>query len=138
MDDTKLHFICFAHQTIPVTFPFNSTEQLSDICMRYQLQDLRRMIARMLAVDTSCRTVPDYEIISRLEKLILATQANSSSTPGMMVPLDGIMDQLSDEFRSGYCSAGRVLSDLPQPRSPATPNPGRSRPGHRRLDSKVY
>jgi len=95
------------------------------------------MIARMLAVDTSSRTVPDYEIISRLEKLILATQASSSATPGMMMPLDGIMDQLSDEFRSGYCTAGRVLSDVP-PRSPAKPNAGRPRPGHRRIDSKVY
>jgi len=96
------------------------------------------MIARMLAVDTSGRTVPDYEIVSRLEKLILATQANASVTPDMMMPLDGIMDQLSDEFRSGYCTAGRVLSDVPQPRSPAKPNPGRPRPGHRRIDSKVY
>ena len=96
------------------------------------------MIARMLAVDASSHAVPDYEIISRLEKLILATQANSSVSPGMMLPVDNIIDQLSDEFRSGYCSASRILSDTPQPRSPAKPNPGRTRPGHRRLDSKIY
>ena len=89
----------------------------------------------MLAVDAT-HTVPDYEIISRLEKLILATQANSSTSP--MLPVDDIMNQLSDQFRSGYCSAGRVLSDTPQPRCPAKPNPGRPRPGHRRLDNKIY
>jgi len=106
------------------------------VCMVLQLQDLRRVIARMLAVDTGTHTVPDYEIISRLEKLILATQANSS--PAMMTPLDDVMGQLSDEFRSGYCTAGRLLSDAPQPRSPVKPNPGRPRSGHRKLDSKVY
>jgi len=95
------------------------------------------VIARMLAVDTGSHAVPDYEIISRLEKLILATQANSS--PGMMMmPLDDVMGQLGHEFRSGYCSAGRLLSDVPQPRSPAKPNPGRPRPGQRKLDSNVY
>jgi len=71
--------------------------------LSFQLQDLRRVIARMLAINTSSNTAPDCEIISRLEKLILATQASSSTSPGMMMmPVDDIVDQLSDEFRSGY------------------------------------
>jgi len=95
------------------------------------------VIARMLAVDASSQTLENHEIISRLEKLILATQASSSMSPGIF-PLDNIMDQLSDQFRSGYCTAGRVLSDVPQPHSPAKRNPGRSRPSQRRVDSKIY
>jgi len=100
-----------------------------------QLEDLRRVVARMLAVDCGTHTVPDYEIISRLEKLILAMQASSS--PGMTLPLDDVV-QLSDQFRSGYCTAGRVLADAPQPRVPTKPGSGRARPCHRRVDSKIY
>jgi len=109
--------------------------------LSFQLQDLRRVIARMLAINTSSNTAPDCEIISRLEKLILATQASSSTSPGMMMmPVDDIVDQLSDEFRSGYRNAGHVLSvsDAPQPHGLAKPKPGRPRSGNRRLDSKVY
>jgi len=110
------------------------------VWMLFQLQDLRRVIARMLAVDTGSHTVPDYEIISRLEKLILAMQANSSAPGGMMMmpALDDIVGGLSDEFRSGYCSAGRLLADTLHSRSPAKPTPSRPRPGPRKLDSKVY
>jgi len=106
----------------------------------FQLQDLRRVIARMLAVDTGMHAVPDCEIISRLEKLILATQA-SSSTPmhGTLPLMDDIMDELSDQFRSGYHGAGYVLAaDGPEPRGPAKRNQARPRSVPRRLDSKVY
>ena len=105
-----------------------------------QLQDLRRMVARMLAVDTS-GGAPDYEIVSRLEKLILASQASSAADAMATTPLldAAVIRQLSDEFRAGYRGAGRTLADLPPPRSPAKPNPGRPpRPGPRRPDNKVY
>jgi hypothetical protein len=36
----------------------------------FQLQDLRHVIARMLGLNADSLAVPDYEIISRIERLV--------------------------------------------------------------------
>jgi hypothetical protein len=95
----------------------------------------------MLAIDVVLMPVPDYEIISRLEKLILAQQAcSTTAAAAAALSLDDIVDELGDEFRSGYQNAGYVLA----PRRPRSHSPLRSsviaRPKSpaKKLDSKVY
>ncbi|ELU12895.1 hypothetical protein CAPTEDRAFT_173947 [Capitella teleta] len=79
---------------------------LEDISNRErQLLDLRAVMARMLGLDVNMLAVPDYEIISRLEKLILANQANTSTA----IALDCALDDMQDGFRSGYEDASRAL-----------------------------
>ena len=103
--------------------------------------DLRRVIARMLAIDVIHLPVPDFEIISRLEKLILAQQASSSSFAASL-SLDDIIDELGDEFRSGYQEAGFVLGPSHRHRvhsSPArVPVSAKPKSPTRKLDTKVY
>ena len=70
-----------------------------------QLLDLRQVVARMLGLDVNSLAVPDYEIIARLEKLILANQSNVAT----VVALDSALEDVSDGFRSGYHQAARVL-----------------------------
>ena len=81
-------------------------------------------------------TVPDYEIIARLDKLILANQANLTTA----IPLDDIMDKLGDDFRAGYHNAGYVLADrVRRHRSPnRTPLNVRPKSPVRKNDAKVY
>jgi hypothetical protein len=95
----------------------------------------------MLAIDIMLVPVPDYEIVSRLEKLILAQQATSSSAAAVAtMSLDDIIDEMGDEFRSGYQNAGFVLA----PRRPRSHSPlrssihSRSKSPSKKLDSKVY
>ena len=45
--------------------------QYTILCV-FQLLDLRQVIARMLGLDVNSLAVPDFEIISRLEKLVEA------------------------------------------------------------------
>ena len=59
----------------------------------------------MLGLDVNSLAVPDYEIISRLEKLILANQSNVAT----VVALDSALEDVSDGFRHGYQNAARVL-----------------------------
>ena len=49
-----------------------------------------------LAIDTLA--VPDYEVVTRLEQLILANQANAATA----FALDSAISDLGDGFRSGY------------------------------------
>lgn len=72
----------------------------------FQLLDLRAVLSRMLGLDVNILAVPDYEIISRLEKLILANQANMSTA----VALDTALDDMQDGFRAGYEDASRALT----------------------------
>jgi hypothetical protein len=101
-----------------------------------QLQDLRRVIARMLGIDIVAIPVPDYEIVSRLEKLILANQTNPA-IPAAAWSLSDVIDDMSDDFRSGYANAGYVLAPRrPRGRSPVRSS--RSQSPSRRIDPKVY
>ena len=74
--------------------------------------DLRDVIARMLGLSLDTLAVPDYELISRLEQLILANQADVSTA----VALESAMcaAELGEGFRAGYSRAGRQLTANPQ------------------------
>jgi len=77
-----------------------------------QLVDLRDVVARMLGLSLDTLAVPDYELITRLEQLILANQANVSTA----VALESAMcaADLGEGFRAGYSHAGRLLSGNPR------------------------
>ncbi|GAB1599965.1 coiled-coil domain-containing protein 170-like [Argonauta hians] len=73
----------------------NALHSLTD--REKQLLDFRNVIGRMLGLDLSSLAIPDYEIISRLEKLIQAHHL-------VAVPHTSIA-QLEDGFVSGYKEA---------------------------------
>lgn len=81
-----------------------------------QLLDLRQVVARMLGLDVNSLAVPDFEIISRLEKLILANQSNASTA----VALDNVLGDMEEGFRAGYNDAGHAIlaASAPRARSP--------------------
>ena len=87
----------------------NVTQYLTTYCslcnIIFQLLDLRQVIARMLGLDVNQLAVPDYEIISRLEKLFLAQQSHTATT----VALDSALENMEDGFRAGYENATHVL-----------------------------
>ena len=78
---------------------------LNGLCISSQLLDLRQVMARMLGMDVNSLAVPDYEIIARLEKLILANQSNAAT----VVALDTALEDVSDGFRVGYENATRRI-----------------------------
>ena len=63
-----------------------------------QLLDLRQVLARMLGLDVNTLAVPDYEIISRLEKLILANQSHITASS----VIDTTLNTMNDSFCAGY------------------------------------
>ena len=65
--------------------------------MCFQLLDLRQVVARMLGLDISTLAVPDYEIISRLEKLVQAHHSYAVTTKS----LENALEDLEDGFRAG-------------------------------------
>ncbi|KAI0225840.1 hypothetical protein LSAT2_023409 [Lamellibrachia satsuma] len=103
-----------------------------------QLLDFRQVIARMLGLDVNSLAVPDYEIIARLEKLILANKSNVAT----VVALDTALDDMEDGFRAGYQDASRVLAAVPRARSPVRrmgpPARSRSLSPRRKRDKRVY
>ena len=60
----------------------------------------------MLGLDVNTLAVPDFEIISRLEKLILANQGNASTA----LALDTAILDMEDSFRAGYEDATQALN----------------------------
>jgi len=66
------------------------------------------VIARMLGLSLHTLAVPDYELVSRLEQLILANQANVSAAIALESAL--VSSDLGDGFQAGYSRAGRVLA----------------------------
>lgn len=108
----------------------------------FQLLDLRQVISRMLGMDVNSLAVPDYEIIARLEKLILANQANASTA----IALDTALLDVSEGFRAGYEDASRSLTAVSGSRSRNAARRGnmslRTRPRSaspgRRRDNRSY
>ena len=78
----------------------------------------------MLGLNVGPATSADFEIVSRLEKLILANKSNMAST----IPVDTSFEQLAQAFRQGH---GSVTFDLDKSRS-------RSASPARKRDTKVY
>ena len=96
----------------------------------------------MLGMDVTTLAVPDYEIIARLEKLILANQANASTA----VALDTALLDLGEGFRAGYNDASQALASVGT-RARRSVKPGtslRQRPrsaspgGRRQRDPRTY
>lgn len=69
--------------------------------------DLRTVVARMLGLDVNTLAVPDYEIISRLEKLIQAHHAHTLTNWS----LDQTLENMEDGLRSGYTNAKIYLGE---------------------------
>ncbi|XP_071164540.1 coiled-coil domain-containing protein 170-like [Mytilus edulis] len=63
-----------------------------------QLLDFRNVICRMLGLDINTLAIPDYEIISRLEKLIQAHHTHAFTTMSM----EEALADMEDGFVSGY------------------------------------
>ncbi|XP_060072809.1 coiled-coil domain-containing protein 170-like [Ylistrum balloti] len=63
-----------------------------------QLLDFRGVVSRMLGLDLSTLAVPDYEIISRLEKLIQAHHNHTFTTMSM----EEALADMEDGFLSGF------------------------------------
>lgn len=85
---------------------------------------LRQTVGRMLGLNVGPATSADFEIVSRLEKLILANKHNMTST----IPVDASFEELAQAFRKGQ---GNVTFDLEKSRSRSV-SPARKR------DNKVY
>ncbi|KAL3873318.1 hypothetical protein ACJMK2_036450 [Sinanodonta woodiana] len=63
-----------------------------------QLVDFRIVVARMLGLDINTLAIPDYEIITRLEKLIQAHHSHTFTT----MSLEEALADMEDGFLSGY------------------------------------
>ncbi|XP_071963130.1 coiled-coil domain-containing protein 170-like [Antedon mediterranea] len=66
-----------------------------------QLLDFRQVISRMLGLDVTLLSVPDYEIITRLEKIIQAHHSHSLTSH----TLERSLGQMDSGFREGYTGA---------------------------------
>ena len=71
----------------------------------FQLLDFRQVLARLLGLDINTLSVPDYEIISRLERLVQAHHAHSITTHS----LEASLQDMESGFRSGYDDAVAIL-----------------------------
>jgi hypothetical protein len=105
----------------------------------FQLVDLRCVIARMLGLAIDTLAVPDYEVITRLEQLILANQANATTA----FVLDSAIADLGAGFHAGYRGRVPVVgAKTPLVGLPAAPGTGPSAAGrnHRanELEARVY
>ncbi|KAF6021904.1 CCDC170 [Bugula neritina] len=85
-----------------------SKQLMDDMAKRErQLVDLRTVLARMLGLDVNTLAVPDYEIISRLEKLIQAHHAHTLTNWTM----DHALGDMEEGLRSGYPDAKIYLGE---------------------------
>jgi len=80
-----------------------------------QLLDFRHVLARLLGLEVQSLSVPDYEIIARLERLIQAHHAHSITTHS----LETSLQDMEKGFRTGYDDAVAILR-TPRPNGVAT------------------
>lgn len=73
----------------------------------------------MLGLDVNLISVADVEIVSRLEKVILAAQSGVAAAPGtvLLEMPPSVAASMPFEFRSGYEEAARVTEFAPPARS---------------------
>ncbi|CAL1527506.1 unnamed protein product [Lymnaea stagnalis] len=64
-----------------------------------QLVDFRTVVARMLGLDINTLAVPDYEIITRLEKLIQAHHTTAFTTLSLEEALQDVEDGSAQDYR---------------------------------------
>lgn len=75
-----------------------------------QLLDFRTVVARMLGLDINTLAVPDYEIISRLEKLIEAHHSTTFATLSLEEALHDVQDGTSDSYRTIVTGTDTVIA----------------------------
>ena len=92
-----------------------------------QLLQLRQTVGRMLGLNVGPATSADFEIVSRLEKLILANKNNMASS----IPVDASFHRLAQAFRHGHDPTVTFDLDHDETRS-------RSASPARKRDTKVY
>lgn len=89
----------------------------------------------MLGLDVNTLAVPDYEILSRLEKLILANQSNAATA----IALDTALEDLGDGFRAGYSDATQALTQATRTQTRRSiKERSRSASPHRKRDTRSY
>jgi len=112
-------------QLLSLTSDLKTTKMALDetIKREKQLIEFREVMARMLGLDVSRLSVPDYEVITRLERLIQNHHAsNAGLHPG--VPVNTAMQD--PNFRSGFMSVPVEIVDS-QDNTRATSRPRRQR-----------
>jgi len=104
------------------------------------LVDFRQVVARMLGLSMESLSIPDYEIINRLERLVTAHQSNVYTS----FATEAALGDMEDGFRSGYEDAARLLGRKRAPttapaqrRSPQRDPRARS-PSPGRRDTRKY
>ncbi|XP_013067200.2 coiled-coil domain-containing protein 170-like [Biomphalaria glabrata] len=75
-----------------------------------QLVDFRTVVARMLGLDINTLAVPDYEIITRLEKLIQAHHATTFSTLSLEDALQGVHEGSAPLFHNTIDATDPVIA----------------------------
>lgn len=78
---------------------------IKSVFISFQLLDFRQVLARLLGLDINTLSVPDYEIIARLERLVQAHHAHSITTHS----LEGSLQDMQEGFRNGYDDAIAIL-----------------------------
>ncbi|XP_052769959.1 coiled-coil domain-containing protein 170-like isoform X2 [Mya arenaria] len=107
------------------------------------LLDFRLVVARMLGLDINTLAIPDYEIISRLEKLIQAHHSHTFTT----LSLEEALADMEDGFVSGYVDfknttgsseSHNIRKSRERVKRKALKCRARSMSPQRRYDPKVY
>jgi len=96
----------------------------------------------MLGLNTGLSTAADFEIVARLEKLILANRASMASS----IPVDASFEELARNYRQGHAGDGGVGSaDLARSKEVTVSSEkkdknsrSRSQSPVRKPDKKVY
>ncbi|XP_052275210.1 LOW QUALITY PROTEIN: coiled-coil domain-containing protein 170-like [Dreissena polymorpha] len=108
-----------------------------------QLLDFRSVVSRMLGLDINTLAIPDYEIISQLEKLIQAHHSHTFTT----LSLEEALADMEDGFFSGYSDykntvgaseSMNIRKSRERVKRKALKNRARSLSPQRRIDPKVY
>nr|CAB3228257.1 coiled-coil domain-containing protein 170 [Phallusia mammillata] len=99
-NDAGEHSSTLKMQLNALTNDLKSNKSLLDEVNRRekQLVDFREVVARMLGLDVTSLAIPDYEIISRLEKLIRNHHIGAAAGAG----LDRSLELMNQRFAAGY------------------------------------
>ncbi|OWF37113.1 coiled-coil domain-containing protein 170-like [Mizuhopecten yessoensis] len=106
-----------------------------------QLLDFRGVVSRMLGLDLSTLAVPDYEIISRLEKLIQAHHNHTFTTMSMEEALADMESGFMSGFEEQYPRGTPTQSTIGRSRERARRKAARARArsvSPQRRDHRVY
>ena len=72
-----------------------------------QLLDFRQVLAKLLGLDVNNLAVPDFEIISRLERMVQAHHAHAVTTHS----LESSLQNMDARYRDGYADAMAILKN---------------------------